>query len=58
MFQKIAVFQPYSVFDYVEDPAMCERGKAFIYDMLEQGRIRPQIDPSIRRRRMSRRGTI
>jgi NADPH:quinone reductase-like Zn-dependent oxidoreductase len=44
MFQKNAVFQPYSVFNYVEDPNKCPRGKAFIYDMLEQGRIRPRID--------------
>ncbi len=44
MFQKNAVFQPYSVFNYVEDPEMCPRGKAYIYDMLEKGRIRPKID--------------
>ncbi len=44
MFQKNAVFQPYSVFNYVEDPVLCPRGKAFIYDMLEKGRIRPRID--------------
>jgi NADPH:quinone reductase-like Zn-dependent oxidoreductase len=44
MFQKNAVFHPYSVFNYVEDPVMLGKGKAFIYDMLKQGRIRPQID--------------
>jgi NADPH2:quinone reductase len=44
MFQKNAVFHPYSVFNYVEDPEMCSRGKAFIYDMLSQGRLRPQVD--------------
>jgi len=44
MFQKNAVFHPYSVFNYVEDPEMCARGKAFIYDMLSQGRLRPQVD--------------
>lgn len=44
MFQKNAVFHPYSVFNYVEDPAMLAKGEAFIYDMLNEGRIRPQID--------------
>jgi NADPH2:quinone reductase len=44
MFQKNAVFHPYSVFNYVEDPAMCARGKAFIYDMLALGRLKPSID--------------
>ena len=44
MFQKNAVFHPYSVFNYVEDPELCPRGKTFIYDMLEQGRLKPQID--------------
>jgi NADPH:quinone reductase-like Zn-dependent oxidoreductase len=44
MFQKNAVFQPYSLFNYVEDAEMCAKGKAFVYDMLSEGRIRPQID--------------
>ncbi len=44
MFQKNAVFHPYSVFNYVEDPTMCARGKAFIYDMLALGRLKPSID--------------
>lgn len=44
MFQKNAVFHPYSVFNYVEDPKMLAKGEAFVYDMLKQGRIRPQID--------------
>lgn len=44
MFQKNAVFHPYSVFNYVEDPAMLAKGEAFIHDMLTQGRIRPRID--------------
>lgn len=44
MFQKNAVFHPYSLFNYVEDAAMCAKGKAFVYDMLAQGRIRPSID--------------
>jgi NADPH:quinone reductase len=44
MFQKNAVFHPYSVFNYIESLEMCAKGKAFIYDMLKEGRIRPQID--------------
>lgn len=44
MFQKNAVFHPYSVFNYVDDPQMCAKGKAFIYRVLEEGRIRPRID--------------
>jgi NADPH:quinone reductase len=44
MFQKNAVFQPYSLFNYVEDAEMCAKGKLFVYDMLKQGRIRPRID--------------
>lgn len=44
MFQKNAVFHPYSVFNYVEDPQMCGRGKAFIYNMLATDRLRPTID--------------
>lgn len=44
MFQKNAVFHPYSVFNYVEDPVMLAKGEAFIHDMLKRGRIRPRID--------------
>ena len=44
MFQKNAVFHPYSVFNYVGDEAMCAKGKDFIYRMLAEGRIRPKID--------------
>lgn len=44
MFQKNAVFHPYSLFNYVEDADMCAKGKAFVYEMLSRGRIRPQID--------------
>jgi NADPH:quinone reductase len=44
MFQKNAVFQAYSVFNYVGDPEMCAKGVAFVHEMVEQGRIRPQID--------------
>lgn len=44
MFQKNAVFHPYSLFNYVEDAEMCAKGKAFVYDALATGRIRPRID--------------
>jgi len=44
MFQANAVFHPYSLFHYVEDPAMCAKGKAFIYDALLSGDIAPRID--------------
>jgi len=44
MWQKNAVFHPYSVFNYVEDEAMLAKGRAAVYAMLEDGRIRPQID--------------
>lgn len=44
MFQANATFQPYSVFNYVEDEQMCARGRAAVYGMLEKGVIRPSID--------------
>jgi NADPH:quinone reductase len=44
MFQKNAIFHPYSVFNYVGDPEMCGRGVAFVHEMLSEGRIRPRID--------------
>ena len=44
MFQANAVFHPYSLFNYVEDGDMCEKGKAFVYDALASGRIAPRID--------------
>lgn len=44
MFQKNAVFHPYSLFNYVENPEMCEKGKAFVYEMLASGRLSPRID--------------
>ncbi|MEX3008396.1 zinc-binding dehydrogenase [Hoeflea sp. TYP-13] len=44
MFQANAVFQPYSVFNYVENEAMCAKGKAFIYAALSSGAIAPRID--------------
>jgi len=44
MLQKNTVFHPYSLFNYVENEAMCERGKAFVYEMLSSGRLAPSID--------------
>ena len=44
MFQANAVFHPYSLFNYVEDADMCDRGKAFVYDALASGKIAPRID--------------
>lgn len=44
MYQKNAVFHPYSVFNYVGDPELCAKGCDFVYRMLDEGRIRPSID--------------
>ena len=44
MFQANAVFHPYSLFNYVENPEMCEKGKTFVYDALASDRIQPRID--------------
>ena len=39
-----AVLHPYSLFNYVEDPEMCEKGKAFVYEALADGSIGPRVD--------------
>lgn len=44
MFHSNAVFHPYSLFNYVENAQACAQGKAFVYDMLEQGRLKPSVD--------------
>lgn len=44
MFQANAVFQPYSLFNYVQDKEMCEKGKTFVYDALAKGQLKPRID--------------
>jgi NADPH:quinone reductase len=44
MWQSNAWFHTYSLFNYVEDPVMCDKGKAFVYDALKSGAIRPRID--------------
>lgn len=44
MFQKNAVFHPYSLFNYVENLETRDRGMAFVYDMIGAGRLSPSID--------------
>lgn len=44
MFQANATFHPYSLFNYVETPAMQARGTAFVYDALKRGIVAPRID--------------
>lgn len=44
MFQKNAVFHPYSLFNYVEDAKMRAKGTAFVYAALASGNIAPRID--------------
>lgn len=44
MFQTNAVFHAYSLFNYVENSEMCAKGKAFVYDALAKGKIKPNID--------------
>ena len=39
-----AKFHPYSLFNYVEDAEMCEKGKAFVYEALAEGSIEPLVD--------------
>ncbi len=44
MIQNSLWFHAYSLFNYVEDPAACSRGKAFVYKALSEGTLRPNID--------------
>lgn len=44
MWQKNAVFHPYSLFNYVENLEMQEKGKAFVYEHLSSGKLTPRID--------------
>jgi len=44
MFQKNLLLQAYSVFNYVEDPEACERGKNFVYNAISNGELRPHVD--------------
>ena len=44
LYQANATFKPYSLFNYVENPAMKEKGLDFVYAALKAGDIRPNID--------------
>ncbi|PLW83630.1 hypothetical protein CWI75_04575 [Kineobactrum sediminis] len=44
LFQSNALFQAYSVFNYVEDDEMCARGVEWVNDALAAGEISPRID--------------
>ena len=44
MFQANATFHPYSLFNYVEEPSLKEKGKSFVYNALKEGKILPNID--------------
>lgn len=37
-------FHAYSLFNYVEDAAACERGKSFVYKSLSNGSLKPNVD--------------
>lgn len=44
LFQSNALFQAYSVFNYIEDDAMCEKGIKWLNNALESGELKPTID--------------
>ncbi|MEM1413161.1 MAG: zinc-binding dehydrogenase [Pseudomonadota bacterium] len=44
LFQSNALFQAYSVFNYLEDEAMCAKGIAWLNQALEAGELSPSID--------------
>lgn len=44
MFQANATFQPYSVFNYVEDDAARARGIAFVTQGIAEGSLTPRVD--------------
>ena len=44
MFQSNAWFHTYSLFNYVENAELCEKGKAFVYRALASGELAPLID--------------
>ncbi len=44
LFQSNALFQAYSVFNYLEDDEMCAKGIKWLNEALEAGQIRPTID--------------
>ncbi len=44
LYQSNALFQAYSLFNYVEDDAMCAKGIAWVRNALAAGDIAPVID--------------
>ena len=44
MFQVNATFHPYSLFNYVENAEMKNRGTDFVYKSLKEGKLKPNID--------------
>ena len=44
MFQANATFHPYSLFNYVQNHHMREKGIAFVYQSLKEGKLKPNID--------------
>lgn len=44
MIQNSLWFHAYSLFNYVEDAAACERGKSFVYKALSNGSLKPNVD--------------
>jgi NADPH:quinone reductase-like Zn-dependent oxidoreductase len=44
MIQRSLWFHAYSLFNYVENPESCARGKAFVYDSLASGALAPNVD--------------
>lgn len=44
MLQRNTVFHPYSLFNYVENLEMQERGKEFVYEQIAKGKLAPSID--------------
>ena len=44
MFQANATFHPYSLFNYVENAEMKNRGTDFVYKSLKEGKLKPNID--------------
>ncbi len=44
LYQANATFKPYSLFNYIEDPAWKPKGLEFVYSALASGDIRPNVD--------------
>ena len=44
MYQKNLWLKAYSVFNYVENPEACERGKNFVFNAISDGSLRPNVD--------------